>query len=208
MSATATVSRPVPAPVVGARGVSLAGRTSFKTGGTAREFHAPATIEGLEAALSSCARRGVRPFILGGGANTLFPDGEFIRPVISTEKLRWLEVDGSALVAECGVRLNYLIQTACRAGLGGLEGFVGIPGTAGGAVMMNAGGGGWSFGDRVEELGLLPIAGSRAASWSGAGGARWRGVTAAATSKTRSSPGCGCASKRPIPEICGPGRGS
>jgi len=142
-----------------APGVLLSTRTSFKIGGVAREFHIPTTIEELRGLLRALHKRRVELFILGGGANTLFPDGEYQRPVVSTEKLRGLTIDGHRVRAECGVPLNVLINTAIRAGLAGLEGFVGIPGTAGGAVRMNAGGAGWSFGDRVLELGLLPLDG-------------------------------------------------
>lgn len=140
-------------------GVHLASRTSFKIGGVAREFYTPLAIEELREILQGLHERGDRPFLLGGGANTLFPDGEYSRPVVSTERMRRLTVDGTRVRAECGVQLNTLINTTIRAGLGGLEGCVGIPGTAGGAVMMNAGGAGWSFGDRIVELGLLPLDG-------------------------------------------------
>ncbi len=145
--------------VVTQTGVCLAARTSFRIGGVAREFYAPASADELRSILRSLHERGVQPFLLGGGANTLFPDGEFAHPVISTENLRGLTVEGRKLRAESGVRLNVMIQTAMRAGLGGLEGLIGIPGTAGGAVCMNAGGAGWSFGDHVLELGLLPLDG-------------------------------------------------
>ena len=141
---------------------SLARRTSFKIGGTARSFHEPESPEELSRVLVHLHRLGEKPFILGGGANTLFPDGEFSRPVVSTAKLRSLKVEGNVLRAECGVRLNALIRAAIGAGLGGLEGFVGIPGTVGGAVMMNAGGGGWSFGDHVREVGLVSTSGGPA----------------------------------------------
>jgi UDP-N-acetylmuramate dehydrogenase len=143
------------------RGVPLAGRTSFKIGGVAREFFAPASIEELRRLLGWLHSRGATPFVLGGGANTLFPDGELSRPVVSTENLRGIRTEGNRIHAECGVRLNVLIQEAIRRGLGGLEGFVGIPGTAGGAVAMNAGGSGWSFGERVSALTLIPLDGGR-----------------------------------------------
>lgn len=141
------------------RGVPLGRRTSFRIGGIAKEFYAPGTLDELKECLALVAARGRTPFILGGGANTLFPDGEFQRPVISTENLRRIDVEGRVIRAECGVRLTKLIQTAIRHGLEGLEGFVGIPGTAGGAVAMNAGGAGWAFGDRVRDLGLLRLDG-------------------------------------------------
>jgi UDP-N-acetylmuramate dehydrogenase len=150
-----------------ARGVSLARRTSFRIGGVAKEYYAPRTLDELRDVLRTLHARGERPFILGGGANTLFPDGEFSRPVVSTEELRRVEVRGTSLLAECGVRLNALIRAAIHSGLAGLEVFVGIPGTAGGAAVMNAGGGGWSFGERVREIGLIPIDGGAPMAWKG-----------------------------------------
>jgi len=140
--------------------ISLARLTSFQIGGTASEFYAPGDLETFRRILHQLRIAGKTPFILGGGANTLFPDGEYTRPVIFTGKLRDLEISGNTLRAECGVRLNTLLRAALQNGLGGLEGLVGIPGTTGGAVMMNAGGSRFSFGDHVKELGLLPIDGA------------------------------------------------
>src|SRR6185436_12653343 len=110
-------------------GVPLARRTSFRIGGTARMYHAPASIDALRSVLQELHARREEPFILGGGANTLFPDGEYARPVVSTERLRLLEVEDTTVFAECGVPLNVLISRSVREGLAGLEGFAGIPGT-------------------------------------------------------------------------------
>ena len=140
--------------------VSLASLTSFKIGGTAREYYEPLDLEELRELLKQLHRCGKSPFVLGGGANTLFPDGQFSRPVISTARLRGLTISENIIRAECGVGLGSLIRAAVQQGLAGLESLVGIPGTAGGAVAMNAGGSGHSFGDHVKELGLLPIDGS------------------------------------------------
>jgi len=137
--------------ITGMTHVPLARFTSIEIGGWSREFHVPADLDELREILATV---GNRPFILGGGTNTLFPDGEFARPVISLQRLNRYEVMGDRVV-----RLGRLIQISIHEGLSGLEGLVGIPGTAGGAVMMNAGGGGWSFGDCVEELGLIPLYG-------------------------------------------------
>ena len=139
--------------------VTLARRTSFRIGGRAERYYTPRTEEALGLLLEELAARGERPFILGGGTNVLFPDEDFPRPIISTECLEGLEVSGRLVRAQCGVRLGSLLQAAIRHGLGGLEGFTGIPGTAGGAVVMNAGGGGWNFGDGVREIGVFPITG-------------------------------------------------
>jgi len=137
--------------------MQLSELTSMKMGGDASEFHVPRDSSGFERLLGEL--RGRRPFILGGGCNTLFPDGRFDRPVVSTAKLKKVEIDGESVRAEAGVRLDLLIRQCIAAGLGGLEGLVGIPGTVGGATAMNAGGHGGSFGDRVAEVGLLPLDG-------------------------------------------------
>lgn len=129
--------------------------TSIKIGGTAAEFHVPETIEAFARLLAEL--RDARPFVLGGGCNTLFPDGRFERPVVSTAKLQRVEIDGTSVVAGAGVRIDILIRRAIASGLGGLEGLVGIPGTVGGATAMNAGGHGGCFGDHVAEIGLVSL---------------------------------------------------
>jgi UDP-N-acetylmuramate dehydrogenase len=137
----------------------LAARTSFKIGGRAKELYQPESLGELQEILRALRSSARAPYILGGGANTLFPDGDYSRPVISTGRLRRLERRGETLHAECGVRLNRLLRESIEQGLGGLEGLAGIPGTAGGAVAMNAGGSGWSLGERVKRLGFLPLDG-------------------------------------------------
>lgn len=139
--------------------VSLARLTSMRVGGWARECHCPRSLDDLRDVLGALRARGAQPFILGGGANTVFPDGEYARPVICTRLIDGLEVHGRHVRAECGVLLTRLLQVSIRACLSGLEGAVGIPGTVGGAVTMNAGGEGWSLGAIVEEVGLFPLAG-------------------------------------------------
>jgi UDP-N-acetylmuramate dehydrogenase len=138
-------------------GVRLAGETSIHIGGQAADFYVPASVPEFRILLADLADR--NPFVLGGGCNILFPDETFERPIISTERLRRFEIGDHRIRAECGVRVGTLVRAAVEAGLGGLEGFVGIPGTVGGAVVMNAGGSGWSLGGRIEELGLLPLGG-------------------------------------------------
>ena len=139
--------------------VSLAQRTSFRIGGAAREFYAPSTVQDLSDLLEDLAACGRTPFILGGGTNTLFPDEDFSRPIVSTENLRKVVREGDVLRAEAGAQLSGLVQSAIGFGLSGLEGLVGIPGTVGGAAFMNAGGKGWNVGDRVESIEVLPLCG-------------------------------------------------
>ena len=139
--------------------VSLASHTTFRIGGDAREFYTPASLSELRQLLGILAREGKDPFFLGKGANTLFPDGEYSRPVISTSRLRGVSVDGRCIRADAGVSLGGLIGLSVRQGLSGLEGLIGIPASIGGAVMMNAGGRHGEVASRVARLGLLPVDG-------------------------------------------------
>ena len=112
--------------------------TSMGVGGSPSEFYEPGNRAEFCALLGSLDD----PFILGGGCNTIFPDGEFSRPVISTRKLEELRIcEDGRVYAEAGVRLNKIIRKTVNAGLGGLQKLAGIPGTVGGATAMNAGNG-------------------------------------------------------------------
>jgi UDP-N-acetylmuramate dehydrogenase len=139
-------------------GVVLANRTSFEIGGAASEFYSPSSGEELQEVCRRLRAEGKRPHVLGGGCNTLFPDGPFEAAVISTERLRQVQISGNRVRAGAGVRMDVLIRSAIEAGLGGLEFLVGIPGTAGGAAFMNAGGSGHSFGDVVGKIEALRLA--------------------------------------------------
>ena len=148
--------------------VRLSERTTFKIGGEACEYHEPQSIEEFLVLLERLSSDGREPFILGGGANVLFPDGSYSRPVVSTTGLNEIRVLDERMEVGAGVRLNALIRSAINAGLGGLEVFVGIPGTCGGAVTMNAGGRGWTFGQRVESLLVVPREGGKVVRLKGA----------------------------------------
>lgn len=112
--------------------------TSMGVGGSPRELYEPGSKDEFCRLLASLED----PFILGGGCNTIFPDGEFSRPVIRTRKLEELQISEDGRVyAEAGVGINTIIRKTVNAGLGGLERLAGIPGTVGGATAMNAGNG-------------------------------------------------------------------
>ena len=112
--------------------------TSMGVGGRPRDLYEPESFGGLCELLAVLDD----PFILGGGCNTIFPDGDFSRPVIRTKKLGKLHVEEDGRVyAEAGVNINRIIRQTVTAGLCGLEQLAGIPGTVGGGTAMNAGNG-------------------------------------------------------------------
>ncbi len=142
---------------------ALASATSIGVGGSARELWTPADVDELCDVVGRL--RGRDPFFLGGGCNTLFPDGAFERPVVTTDRLRQLDIHtsddstgGVRVRAEAGVRLDGMVRATLESGLEGFEHLVGIPGTVGGAIVMNAGGKGGSFGERVVEVGIVSLA--------------------------------------------------
>lgn len=113
-------------------------RTTFRIGGRAGMFIIPETAGELAAAL----RGHPDAFVLGGGSNLLIADGG-IGEVISMERFDAVDVaesaGGALLTAGAGASLTAIARRAGRLALGGLEFAFGIPGTVGGAVVMNAG---------------------------------------------------------------------
>jgi UDP-N-acetylmuramate dehydrogenase len=94
--------------------------------------------------------------VIGGGSNLLVRDGGFPGVMIDLRQFNSVRIGADGLVeAEAGVRLNALVKQLVAAGLAGLEELAGIPGTVGGAVVMNAGAGHQEFGKVVEEVEVL-----------------------------------------------------
>ena len=113
--------------------------TSFRAGGAARWFAVPETAEELKAVLAACRKADTPWYVIGNGSNLLVSDKGFPGVIISTDKFDRLEVNGTEISVGAGVMLSKLANTAYKAGLIGLEFAAGIPGTVGGACVMNAG---------------------------------------------------------------------
>ena len=119
------------------RDVALAPYTTFRIGGPADLFCEPASADDLALAVSAARELHVPYFVLGLGANILIGDKGFrglvIRNVARHE--RWSE-DGTLWV-ESGAVMRDLISESVHRGWSGLEHFVGIPSTVGGAIWQN-----------------------------------------------------------------------
>ena len=145
------------------RDAPLGPLSNYRSGGVARWLVVPRTEEEFAEAIAF-ARAGGWPWIvLGGGTNTLISDGSFDGVVLSTEAWihRTVHEDGR-IVARAGTSLRTLIGAALANGFAGLEGFIGIPGTIGGAVWGNAGGATGGIAPWVESITLLEEDGTRA----------------------------------------------
>ncbi|RMF67742.1 MAG: UDP-N-acetylmuramate dehydrogenase, partial [Cyanobacteria bacterium J069] len=121
--------------------VSLAGFTSYRVGGPAEWFVSPRTLEDLQACFAWATAAGVPVTLLGLGSNLLVSDRGLPGLVICTRHLRQTQFDEATgrLIAAAGEPIARLAWKAADRGWAGLEWAVGIPGTVGGAVAMNAG---------------------------------------------------------------------
>jgi UDP-N-acetylmuramate dehydrogenase len=121
--------------------VPLAALTSFRVGGPAEWYAAPRTTEELQASLEWAYAQDMPVTMLGAGSNLLVSDAGLPGLVISTRHLRLAqfdEVTGQVTVG-AGEPLPRLAWKLADRGWQGFEWAVGIPGTVGGAVVMNAG---------------------------------------------------------------------
>lgn len=130
----------------------LAEHTTFRIGGAAEYFAMPGTPEAFREAIRFAHERGLRRYILGGGSNTLFSDEGFHGLVICTTELRSVEINGSTVTALCGTDMDTLCGKLVSAGLSGLEFAGGLPGSVGGAAVMNARAYGGEISDVVSKV--------------------------------------------------------
>ena len=122
--------------------------TSFRIGGPAALFLIPKTQEAFCAAIRQAREGETRFFVLGNGSNVLFDDAGFDGAVIAATSLDGITVDRDLLTAEAGASLSSVCKTARDASLAGLEFAYGIPGSVGGAVVMNAG----AYGGEIKDV--------------------------------------------------------
>lgn len=119
--------------------VPLAPLTTWRVGGPARFFYEPVGEEYLEV-VARAREHGIPIYVLGRGSNVLIDDSGLDGLVICTRRsLQKIEQVGDLIVAEAGVALPTLSKFAAGLGFGGYEFLIGIPGTIGGGVVMNAG---------------------------------------------------------------------
>jgi UDP-N-acetylmuramate dehydrogenase len=141
--------------------VPLAPRTWLRVGGPADAIFQPADLEDLIAFLRA-KPRDVPVTPLGVASNVLVRDGGLEGVVVKLAgPLAEVEVDGERLTVGAGATDRMIAISAQRAGLSGLEFFIGIPGTLGGAVRMNAGAFGGETAAVVERVMALDPAGTR-----------------------------------------------
>lgn len=133
----------------------LAGHTTFRIGGPARWLAQPSSEDEVRAVVRACNRLGWPWRVLGLGSNVLVSDEGLDEVVLKladrfakVELREGVEGDRAAyVIAQAGATNAQVAEAACAAGLAGYEFASGIPGTVGGAAVMNAGAYGGEFAD-------------------------------------------------------------
>ena len=128
--------------------ISLSTLTTYKTGGIAKLVVYPNNINNLKQMLKLIHKYNIKYFTLGKGSNTLFSDKEFNGVIIKLDKLNNFKIKQTEIYVESGMILSKLVQASVKNELTGLEFAIGIPGTIGGAIYMNAG----AYGNNMSNI--------------------------------------------------------
>jgi len=140
---------------------SMRNHTSFRIGGPAEVLVAPKDELDLKESLRFCGRIGVRPIVIGNGTKLLVSDEGIPGIVVKISGcLDSVFVSGTDVRVGAGRLLTNLSRSVSDQGLSGLEFAVGIPGTVGGGVVMNAGAHGSMMSDVVTNLTVMDLEGN------------------------------------------------
>lgn len=127
----------------------LSSHTWLKIGGPADLFLIPASKNDVSQAVAFCLKEGLPYTILGSGSNVLVGDNGIRGAVIAIHKtLDYMIVDGDTVRAGAGVNVPKFVLDLLKEGFTGMEGLGGIPGSLGGAIIMNAG----AYGSEIFEF--------------------------------------------------------
>ncbi|MFO7768104.1 MAG: UDP-N-acetylmuramate dehydrogenase [bacterium] len=131
----------------------LAAYTSLKVGGRCRALVRPPDLASLRRLVDTLGEMGVPYMPMGGGSNMLISDEGFDGVVVLTDALQgWEEPEPGYLRLGAGVATARVVRWAARRDMSGMEGLTGVPGSIGGAAVMNAGGRGGDIRDALERV--------------------------------------------------------
>ena len=128
---------------------SMKKHTTFRIGGPADIFAVPDTIEKAAKIIGICREQKVPFYVIGNGSNLLVSDQGYRGVVVQVYKnLSAIEIKGDIITAQAGAMLSVIAKKAMAASLTGFEFASGIPGTVGGAAVMNAG----AYGGEMKQV--------------------------------------------------------
>ena len=141
--------------------IPMAEFTTWRVGGPAQWLLEPASVDETVEALQWAQQEHLPCRVIGAGSNLLIHDDGLRGLTLSLRKLQGatLNADNGVVEALAGEPIPTLARRAARAGLNGLAWSVGIPGTVGGAAVMNAGAQGGCTADWLESVRVAPLFG-------------------------------------------------
>ena len=140
--------------------VPMAHYSSVKIGGEAAIVAFPKNEADLINSIRFLHDNSIKYRLVGRMTNILPKDEYYDGVVVSTRKIKGIQLNGELITAECGVTLPTLVNTALAHSLGGAEALSGIPGSIGGAIYSNAGAFGSEISDFIVDARLYSIEGA------------------------------------------------
>ncbi len=130
--------------------------TTFKIGGPVKCMVFPKTVHEIQMILEFVKKNKINFMTIGKGSNLLFDDAGYDGVIIKiADNYAKYHIEDNVIVVEAGISMNNLANILADKGLTGFEPLSGIPGTIGGAIMMNAGAYEAEISEFVEEVTLL-----------------------------------------------------
>lgn len=134
--------------------------TSFNIGGPADILITPRFEEEIQKIIQFSNKKNIPLHVIGNGTNLLVKDGGIRGIVIKiSHKFNDVKINGNTIICKAGVPLSTLAKCVLKHSLTGLEFAYGIPGTVGGAIVMNAGAYGGQMADVVENVKIIDPSG-------------------------------------------------
>ena len=146
--------------------VSLADYTTWRVGGPAEWLAEPTQLDQLNELMAWAQQQQLPWRVIGAGSNLLISDAGLPGLTICLRKLQGMTLDRDSGIVDAlaGEPIPTLARRAAKAGLHGLEWAVGIPGTVGGAAVMNAGAQGGCTAERLISVEVIAPSGNNETS--------------------------------------------
>lgn len=143
------------------RGEPMKKHTTFRVGGEADCLILIRQEEQLASLIQYISRIELPYLVMGNGSNLLVSDSGYEGIVLKTTEMNAVRTEENCIIAQTGALLSQVAREACEQGLTGMEFAAGIPGTVGGAVVMNAGAYDGEMKQIVKQVNVLDRAGNR-----------------------------------------------
>jgi len=139
---------------------AMAKHTSYRIGGPVNAYITPRDKDDLSQILQFANQHGIATYFVGSGSNLLVADEGIDGLVITLGKsLKRLEITGATVFAESGVMLGKMVKECISRNLSGVESMIGVPGTLGGALVMNAGAFGGEISNYLKHVTVMEMDG-------------------------------------------------